>query len=57
MPGRRTNNYGRNILSKHKTIIIFPVENKIKLMFGMLFYNSNKRFVSKPANTFQFVFK
>lgn len=55
MACRRANHNRNDIVGKNERGIVFPVENKVKLMFRVVMYNPLKCFEHEPANTFQFV--
>jgi hypothetical protein len=46
-----------DVIREDKTFIPFPVEDKIKLMFGMGHGNPLQGFISHPSDAFQFIGK
>ena len=56
MPGRRTDHDRDHIGGKQKGFIERTVEQKVKLMFGMLPGNPFERLTGEPAYTVKFVF-
>lgn len=56
MPGLGKNNMRVNIFGKNKLIAELPVEQEMKLMFGMLGGDTFEVFKRKPANSLELVF-
>lgn len=57
MPGLRCNYNRSHIIGKNKFIIVLPVEDEIKLVFGMCLCDPFHGFVDEPADPFQPVFQ
>ncbi len=57
MACRGTDFVGNYVVPKNKRFIPWSVENKVKLVFGMILHDSFERFVGEPSNPLEFVFK